>query len=1548
MKGKTWMRSGLAAFLAAAMTVTSVPATAMAGSVSGIANDKAGGSVKNTALAYYDFDGYTLDGDNVKDGEDTVLFLGGTGTKPTIAEDSARGTVLSLTKQKYPGAWASFAASPFAGVENLDDGLTINFWTKANGATGGAANLLDFEVAPADTGRAGTFAINQGMIYWNTTDQNGAFTDFNIGDVKFSDSGWKMVSVVLTKTGITVYSDGQAVSHTISNGTEDYETMMKELVGSTGDDKFFSRGSVETRLGASGATYWDCAGAYMDDVSFYGKALSAEEIASLYTETAVKVKVTGVNISGKSEVQAGKTIQLTAEILPADTTENKTVTWTSSDETVLTVDAEGNAKGLKEGTAKVTAKVADVTSEEFTVTVIPFVDQKISELAIASYDFQDYKAEGDSLKKGDTAIALKKMGSGVAPVLTEDEVRGQVLSLTKQGYSDSGYALLANPFEGKDAKDGFTVNFWTKATGDIGGGNCIIDFDLGGGEADAADRANASGSFAINQGMLYWNTTNQNGNFTDFNIGDIGFAAANGWKMVTVAVTKTGITFYSNGAKIAHKISSGTESYEQMISDLTGGLCKEGQKTSVRLGSSVATYWQCAGALLDDITFYGEALGVEDVKALFNEQKVDVSLKSITINGKNSVEEEKTVQLSAAFAPVDATVDRDAVEWTSSDDTILTVDAKGLVKGIKKGKATVTAKLGEVTSAPFEIEVLGCLESLEAGNYLTVYTTKTPFYAEAANLNQETQSVYFAVSRDGKKFEVLNNGGGVIFASKGTGRIVEPKIFKEDGKFVVVAQDATASNGFHVFTSEDGVHYYTDKLETSNTRVAEGLLKSSFTFELDGENLAEKDANFSVGNAVQITEEEYQYLVNKLGTVVNTGLEKLPTLTVSKSEKLDAAGLTKKVPSVNATYSDGSTQSFKIDWEDLKDVNGKKVDLTKEGEYDIVGKVIQTRYLNQLKELNGSELPEDDPDNVNADEPDNYDEATGETYYDATKYVEGMADPCIYWDEKSGYYYMTGSYFPEAGDEIDENDKLQQYDRVVLRRSKTLEGLQNRSEQVTIWKVGNQGFDSAGTPVDSGYRYIWAPEIHRVGDYWVVYFTESHKKTDVYNIFCHALILDGDKDPYETALTAADEESQWQDYQMTKSDEAPVDPFKDSTFSLDMTYFKDAVNGESYVVWASKRSGNSDLYIATLDEEEPWKVTSAATCITKPDFGWEKVRYIVNEGPSVLQKDGNIYLCYSASGTGSEYAIGMLSAKGGEKLTKTSVWTKSPYPVLTSRDVDGEEGPGHNSFTVDKDGNAIFVYHARPTSHNYKHCGWDGKNSTYNAEPLNDPCRHARVKRVHWAADGTPILKMTYEEELLDENKTVTLHVKVTGQAPVTPTPVTPAPAKNLPDKAGTTETFDGNNYVVTNASSASPEVAYKQPAEKNTKSVTIPKTITVKGVTYKVTAIADNAFKGNKKLKKVTIPVGITAVGKNAFSGCTALKSVTIPADVTTIGANAFKGDKNLKKIIIKSAGLKKVGKNAFKGIHKKATIKVPKKQKKAYQKLLKKKGQASTVKIK
>lgn len=64
-------------------------------------------------------------------------------------------------------------------------------------------------------------------------------------------------------------------------------------------------------------------------------------------------------------------------------------------------------------------------------------------------------------------------------------------------------------------------------------------------------------------------------------------------------------------------------------------------------------------------------------------------------------------------------------------------------------------------------------------------------------------------------------------------------------------------------------------------------------------------------------------------------------------------------------------------------------------------------------------------------------------------------------------------------------------------------------------------------------------------------------------------------------------------------------------------------------------------------------------------------------------------------------------------------------------------------------------------------------------------------------------------------------------------------------------------------------------------------------------------------------------------------LTKVTIGKNVTSIGKEAFAKDKALKKLVIKSSGLKKVGKNAIKGISGKTKISCGKKNVTAYKKL-------------
>lgn len=203
---------------------------------------------------------------------------------------------------------------------------------------------------------------------------------------------------------------------------------------------------------------------------------------------------------------------------------------------------------------------------------------------------------------------------------------------------------------------------------------------------------------------------------------------------------------------------------------------------------------------------------------------------------------------------------------------------------------------------------------------------------------------------------------------------------------------------------------------------------------------------------------------------------------------------------------------------------------------------------------------------------------------------------------------------------------------------------------------------------------------------------------------------------------------------------------------------------------------------------------------------------------------------------------------------------------------------------------------------------------------------------------------------------------------------VTPAKGKSVKDKT------TGATYKITKAgTSKTATVEYTKPTTSKAV-VTIPDTVVINHVTCKVTSVAANAFKNNKKIQRVTIGKNVTSIGKNAFYGCTklqkvtigskvtiigdaafygctkltsltigvrvskigarafakctSLKKVTIPVAVSKIGSQAFYGCKNLKTITVKTAKLtaKTVGSKTFSGIYSKATFKVPAKKVSAY----------------
>lgn len=106
--------------------------------------------------------------------------------------------------------------------------------------------------------------------------------------------------------------------------------------------------------------------------------------------------------------------------------------------------------------------------------------------------------------------------------------------------------------------------------------------------------------------------------------------------------------------------------------------------------------------------------------------------------------------------------------------------------------------------------------------------------------------------------------------------------------------------------------------------------------------------------------------------------------------------------------------------------------------------------------------------------------------------------------------------------------------------------------------------------------------------------------------------------------------------------------------------------------------------------------------------------------------------------------------------------------------------------------------------------------------------------------------------------------------------------------------------------------------------SVTIPSTVANNGITYRVTAIGDNAFNKCTGLTSVSIPSSIKTIGSYAFNNCSGLTSFSIPNSVTTIGDYAFQTCSSLASIEIPNS-VTSIGSYAFKSCTRLTSVTIP-----------------------
>ncbi len=581
-------------------------------------------------------------------------------------------------------------------------------------------------------------------------------------------------------------------------------------------------------------------------------------------------------------------------------------------------------------------------------------------------------------------------------------------------------------------------------------------------------------------------------------------------------------------------------------------------------------------------------------------------------------------------------------------------------------------------------------------NYYVLCYTREP-QEDMIYANRLAYSMHLAISEDGESFKALNHNSGVLFAkaTDNENSTMNPKSLKcpyifqmADGSFGVVAV-RTKSEGDADEESKGKVLFFTSGDLLQYTEV--GLIDLNTDNFIDDVICSYDDRNkvYSLCWCIQ-------------GKWYKSDVEDLFSLDAGKQPTaIDRIEL-KRV----AAEIEGMVQRNVIQIGEQIGIRLKYKLTTPENIAVEVPAKVSISTPAQLKEVRAKAIYSDgttstktidwNTEGVNWSKPGIY-EITGTIHQDHYEFPIALnrADPCI--TKWNGKYYFI------ATNDADNNHTL------YIREADSIPGLVNAQEVLLL--------DS--DTYDHIKGLLWAPEFHVIGE--DLYIFHAATTGEFFYEESHVMKLRKGGNPISR--------DDWSMPQRVLKKDGSYLCEAGKTISLDMTVIKQ--NNEYYVAWSERQFLPVDIgawvYIAKIDPAEPWKLTSDPVLLTKPDYGWANNHTFVDEGPFALYGDSKLFLTFSSAAVDATYVVGLLTADLEADLLDPESWTKTNYPLLTSRSVPGEFGTGHNAYVIDDDGLTWNTYHARP--------GVDGPRSS-------------GIRRVHFDIEGYPVLDLTEEKDL--------------------------------------------------------------------------------------------------------------------------------------------------------------------------------------------------------
>ncbi len=544
-------------------------------------------------------------------------------------------------------------------------------------------------------------------ISWFTLN-NISLTDFNLVTLTFSVDASATTG---EKTFTATYDDAgnSAFDTVVINSPSVTVEVVKDVTGVTLDKDTLDleKGDVETLVATvtpSDATdtsvTWTSSKPDVATVDNTGKVtalttgtttITVKTNDGSFTDTCtvnVTVPVTGVSLDKATfDLGLGNTATLVATVDPADAT-NKALTWTSSDPSIVSVDANGTIKALADGSATITVTTADGT---YTDTCVVTVTVPVTGVVIFG------GAEEASMSKGDTSLPIPVE---VLPAEADNkEVTYESLDPTIATIDNTGCitALAAGTATIKvtTVDGGFTdtvkINVVVPETGislnqptlDLGLGNSVTltpTFT----PADATNRDvtwESSNEAAV--------TVDANGKITAVGDGSATITVTSklGYTdtcVVTVVVPVTGVTLDKTSLTLEEgqtdTLTATVEPDEADNKNITWSSSDETVATVDATGKVTAV--DAGLATITVTTEDGAKTAVCNVTVIAKVTGVTLDKTAIEVLvGRNDT-------LTATIAPEDAT-DK-TVTWSTSDAAVATVDANGKVTAVAVGTATIT------------------------------------------------------------------------------------------------------------------------------------------------------------------------------------------------------------------------------------------------------------------------------------------------------------------------------------------------------------------------------------------------------------------------------------------------------------------------------------------------------------------------------------------------------------------------------------------------------------------------------------------------------------------------------------------------------------------------------------------------------------------------------------------------------------------------------------------------------------------------------------------